>query len=111
MVNDLELVDMVFSDLKNECITEREAQQQIKTLITDKALSDVLSKCRKGSIVAFKDNYDLKWHTGYISTIYEPKSIQNKGYSYHASISYAHQDGTESLCFYSEICDIVLLEY
>ena len=111
MVNYLEFVDMVFSSLENECITKSDAKQQIKTYLKDKALSDVLSKCRKGSIVAFKDAYDLKWNIGKISTIYEPKTPSNRGNNYYANISLVHQGGAESLYFYNDIWDIVLLEY
>lgn len=95
---------------------------KIKEIIETKPMADALlasvfSKCKKGSVVAFKSKRNSEWYTGYIQSLFEPNGKYNKRNVWSVSICVylpAHpqwqEDNDKTIYYYEDITNAILLE-
>lgn len=83
----------------------------------DRVFATVFSKCKEGTIVAFKDIEKQMWFTGYIQSIFEPNGKYNKTDKYSISIVLNvpiepqwYNDDDKTVYYYDDICAVTILE-
>ena len=83
----------------------------------DTMLATVFSKCKEGTIVAFKDIEKQMWFTGYIQSIFAPNGKYNKTDKYSISIvlnvpiePQSYDDDDKTVYYYDDICAVSILE-
>lgn len=76
-----------------------------------------ISKCKIGSVVAFKSEFTNEWYTGSIQSIEVPNSKYNKKDTWSVSISIClpiapqwYDDDDKTVYYYDDILDMKLLE-
>ena len=91
-------------------------KQQAAQMGYDPMLATVFSKCKEGTIVAFKDIERQMWFTGYIQSIFEPNGKYNKSDKYSVSIILnipiepQWYDDNKTVYYYDDICAVSVLE-
>jgi hypothetical protein len=98
-------------------MSEENKQQNKEAMQYDTVLAAVFSKCKEGSIVAFKSKENNEWYTGYIQSLYEPNGKFNKSNVWSVSICVNepispqwYEDGDKTVYYYEDITNAVLLE-
>ncbi len=87
-----------------------------KLIVYDTSLAIVFSKCKEGSIVAFKSKENEKWYTGYIQSLFKPNSKYNKSNVWSVSIcvnfpvQIQWYEDDKTVYYYEDITNVVLLE-
>jgi len=83
----------------------------------DTVLAAVFSKCKEGSIVAFKSKDNEEWYTGYIQSLFEPNGKYNKSDLWSVSICVNlpvqpqwNEEGDKTVYCYEDITNAMLLE-
>ena len=83
----------------------------------DTVLTAVFSKCKEGSIVAFKSKENEEWYTGYIQSLFEPNSKYNTNNVWSVSICVYlpiepqwYHDNDKTIYSYKDITNAILLE-
>ena len=90
--------------------------QGTANIADDHMLTTVFSKCKEGTIVAFKDIERQMWFTGYIQSIFEPNGKYNKSDKYSVSIILnipiepQWYDDNKTVYYYDDICAVSVLE-
>ena len=88
-----------------------------KPMAYDALLAVVFSKCKEGSVVAFKSKENEEWYTGYMQSLSEPNSKYNKSNVWSVSICVNlpvqpqwHEDDDKTVYYYEDITNAMLLE-
>jgi len=91
--------------------------QETKPMAYDTLLSAVFSKCKEGSIVAFKSKEKEEWYTGRIQSLFEPNGKYNKSNVWSVSICIYepispqwYDDDDKTVYYYEDITNVMLLE-
>ena len=98
-------------------MSEENKQQNTKAMQYDTMLAAVFSKCKEGSIVAFRSKETNEWYTGRVQMLYGPNSKYNKSDFWSVSIcvykpicSQWDGDDDKTVYYYEDITNAVLLE-
>jgi hypothetical protein len=96
---------------------ENETTNNRKPMAYNTLLAAVFSKCKKGSIIAFKCKEKEEWYTGYIQSLFEPNGKYNKSTVWSVSICVYlpvhpqwHEDDDKTVYYYKDITNAMLLE-
>ena len=96
---------------------ENETTNNSKPMAYDTLLAAVFSKCKEGSVVAFKSKENEEWYTGYIQSLFEPNGKYNKSNVWDVSICVYlpvhpqwHEDDDKTVYYYEDITNAMLLE-
>ena len=98
-------------------MSKENKQQNTEAMQHNTVLAAVFSKCKEGSIVAFKSKETAEWYTGRIQMLYEPNSKYNKSNLWSISICVYepispqwYEDDDKTVYCYEDITNAVLLE-
>lgn len=98
-------------------MSEDVKQQNSEAMQYDAVLADVFSKCKEGSIIAFRTKDTKIWYTGYIQSLFEPNGNYNKSNLWSVSICVYlpvnpqwYEDDDKTVYYYEDITDAILLQ-
>ena len=92
---------------------ENTVNEPIKAVPYDALLTAVFSKCKEGSIVAFKSKETNEWYTGRIQSLFRPNESNVWSVSicvYEPISPQWYEDDDKTVYYYEDITNVMLLE-